>query len=176
MNTRSSGDRFKRRTVAEIAAMRAQMESARASVDVENRVANLERRPPKHRFTIMVTSDANVLATGDGQVYFPIDTSLDGMKLIDAQAHVSTASSSGTPTIQLRRRRPSAADVDMLSTRITIDANERYSDTAAATQRVLNPSNCGVILGDDIGVDVDVAGTGTKGLKVTLVFTMVFVT
>ena len=57
---------------------------------------------------------------------------------------------------------------DMLSTRITIDASEFTSYTAAAA--VIDTGNDDVATGDLIAVDVDVAGTGAKGLGVILRF------
>jgi hypothetical protein len=57
----------------------------------------------------------------------------------------------------------------MLSTRITIDANE-YDSKDATTAAVIDTSNDDVATGDVIRIDVDVAGTGTKGLNVTLSF------
>lgn len=59
--------------------------------------------------------------------------------------------------------------VDMLSTPITIDANE-YDSKDAATQPVINTANDDLATGDVIRIDVDVAGTGTKGLNVSLSF------
>jgi hypothetical protein len=58
----------------------------------------------------------------------------------------------------------------MLSTAITIDANE-FDSKDAATAAAINTSNDDVATGDLIRVDVDVAGTGTADLIVTLGFT-----
>jgi hypothetical protein len=56
----------------------------------------------------------------------------------------------------------------ILSTKLTIDANEKTS-TTAATAAVISDS----ALADDaeITFDIDVAGTGAKGLKVWLLGT-----
>lgn len=112
--------------------------------------------------------NGSAITTGDGKAYFRVPSTLNGMDLVAVAASVSTVSSSGTPTIQLRRKR-SGSDVDMLSTRITIDANEVDSATAAAAA-VINTSNDDVATGDQIYFDVDVAGTGTKGLVVEMQF------
>ena len=53
----------------------------------------------------------------------------------------------------------------MLTTKITIDASEFTSYTAAAAP-VIDTGNDDVATGDLIAVDVDVAGTGAKGLGV----------
>ena len=58
-------------------------------------------------------------------------------------------------------------NLDILSTRITIDVNEKDSKTAA-TPAVINQSNNTVNHGDEIRIDVDIAGTGTKGLEVRM--------
>jgi hypothetical protein len=57
----------------------------------------------------------------------------------------------------------------MLSTAITIDANETTSYTAAAPP-VIDTAHDDVATGDLIAIDVSVAGTGTKGLGVVLSF------
>ena len=119
-----------------------------------------------HTIGIQATSPAAALATGDGQAYFPIPTVFDGMNLTDAQASVSTQSTSGTPTVQVYNLTDAA---DMLSTRITIDENEYTSYTAAASS-VIDSAHDDVVEGDMIRIDVDVAGTATKGLTVLLTF------
>ena len=118
----------------------------------------------------LVVSDPNAaspLAVGDGQSYFVVPPEMDGMNLTRAEAAlVGVVSSSGTPTIQIAN----ATDAtDMLSTRITIDATERTSYTAAAPS-VVNTATDDVATGDILRVDVDVAGTGSKGLMVILTF------
>jgi hypothetical protein len=117
---------------------------------------------------IKVIGDTAVLATGDGQTSFLISDDLDGYNLIDADAAVVGTSSSGTPTIQVRRVR-AGSPADMLSTRITIDVGELTSYTAAAPP-VIDTSNDDVATADRIFIDVDVAGTGTDGLDVILTF------
>ena len=75
-------------------------------------------------------------------------------------------SSSGTVTIQIRN---ATTAVDMLTTRVTIDANE-FTSYTAVTAPVIDLANDNVATGDRIMVDVDVAGTGAKGLVVALTF------
>ncbi len=116
---------------------------------------------------IQVTDpNGDALTTGDGKAYLMIPTELNGYNLVRVAAAVITVSSSGTPTIQIHNLTDSN---DMLSTLITIDANERTSHTAA-TAAVINTSFDDVATGDILRIDVDVAGTGAKGLIVTLVF------
>ena len=117
--------------------------------------------------TMMWGSDYSAaLATGDGQMLITIPSSLDGKVLKSANAVVYTASSSGLPTIQIHNLTDTA---DMLSTRITIDATELTSYTAVAPS-VVDAANDDVATGDILQVDVDVAGTGTTGLDIHLIF------
>ncbi len=115
---------------------------------------------------VKVIDDATALTTGDAKAQFAIPAELDGMNLVSVGAHVYTVSSSGLPTVQVRNVTQSA---DMLSTRITIDANETDSSTAAGAAAI-DTTNDDVAVGDAIAIDVDVAGTGTKGLEVRLGF------
>lgn len=115
---------------------------------------------------VKVFDDATAVTTGDGKIIFMIPTELGGYDLVTCSAFVTTNSSSGTPTVQIRNVTQAA---DMLTTRITIDANEPTSYTAAAAP-VIDAANDDVATGDLIAIDVDVAGTGTKGLGVQLGF------
>jgi hypothetical protein len=120
------------------------------------------------QFSIPVGDPSTVVTTGDGKAAIRIDGYIGGMDLIDVGACVKTASSSGTVDIQIRRVR-AGTPVDMLSTPITIDANEVDSSTAA-TPWVINTSNDDTALADQIYIDVDSAGTAAVGLIITLVF------
>jgi hypothetical protein len=115
---------------------------------------------------VQVCDDVTVLTTGDGKANVWIPAVLNGLNLVDADAAVSTVSSSGDPTIQVRNVTDAC---DMLSTRITIDATEKTSWTAA-TAPVIDTSHDDVATGDQLAIDVDGAGTGTKGLQVILRF------
>lgn len=124
--------------------------------------------------SIQAIDGATVLTTGDGKVYFRIPSALNGMNLVMASCQVITTSSSGTPTMQFARGRQYSPTsdftyVDMLSTRITIDATE-YDSKDATTSYVIDTSNDDIATGDVIRLDVDVAGTGTKGLNCTNTF------
>lgn len=117
---------------------------------------------------------ATALTTGDGKAYVRIPTALNGMNLISCSAAVITTSSSGLPTVQLARGRQSSPTTahtfaDMLSTKVTIDATE-YDSKDATTAAVIDAANDDVLMGDLIRIDVDVAGTGTAGLIVTMAF------
>jgi hypothetical protein len=115
---------------------------------------------------LLDTATALAVVDGSGAILFTIPSELNGYNLVDADAAVFTVSSSGTPTIQIYNLTQTA---DMLSTRITIDANELTSYTAA-TQPVIDTTNDDVATGDQLRIDCDGAGTGTKGLAVMLTF------
>jgi hypothetical protein len=113
-------------------------------------------------------SDPNgsAISTGDGKYYFRVPATLSGYDLVGVAAHVSTVSSSGIPTIQIANVTDS---VDILSTKLTIDANEKDSATAAAAA-VIDTSHDDVATADELRIDIDVAGVGAKGLIVELTF------
>ena len=118
------------------------------------------------QFDIKVLTDFQTLSTGDGQFVFAIPADLNGKNLTSVAAYVTTVSSSGAPTIQIRNITQTA---DMLTTKITIDASE-FTSYTAATPAVIDTSNDDVATGDLIAIDCDVAGTGAKGLGVILEF------
>ncbi len=118
---------------------------------------------------ILVTDpNGAAIATGDGQAYLRINSLLNGRNLTAVAASVTTVSSSGIPTIQIHNVTQAA---DMLTTKLTIDANESDSKDAA-TPAVIDAANDDVATGDQLRIDVDVAGTGAKGLIVEMTFTV----
>lgn len=133
---------------------------------LEERRLEIERMLSGERAVYFyVIADEITLTTGDAKMIFTVPPILNGMNLVDADAMVYIAATSGTPTIQI-------ANVnigDMLSTPITIDRNEDNSYTAAI-QPVIDTDKDHVATGDVLRIDVDVAGTGTKGLQVCLTF------
>jgi len=116
----------------------------------------------------VLVSDPNgaAISTGDGKAYLTVPAAWNGKTVQSIHAGLTTASSSGTPTIQVARIR-GGSPVDVLSTKVTIDANELTSYTAA-TPPVVDTANDDLSTGDLLRVDVDVAGTGAKGLMVLI--------
>lgn len=113
---------------------------------------------------IQVTDGSGAITTGDGKAYVRIPSSLNGMNIVSVAASLTAPSTSGTPTIMIARGRQAAAGtahafVDVLSTAITIDANE-YDSKDATTAAVINTSNDDLATGDLIRVDVDGVGSG----------------
>lgn len=114
-----------------------------------------------------VIEQATAVTTGDGKDRQTVPTQMNGYNLTRAHAHVDTASSSGLPTVQLHNE---TAAADILSTRITIDENE-VDSTTALNAPVIDGGEDDMTTADILRVDVDVAGTGTKGLTLRLEFT-----
>lgn len=81
--------------------------------------------------------------------------------LTEVRGWVNTPSSSGVVTIDVH-----VNDVSILSTLITIDANEN-SSTTAATPPVISSATIADVA--KISLDVTTAGTGAAGAKVTLI-------
>jgi len=118
-------------------------------------------------YEIKVRSDTQFVTSGDEKFWWPVPKELDNLVLFDAQAGVSTAGSSVT-TVQIRNE---STGNDLLATRITIDAGQKTSYTAA-TPSVVQPvlATRQVHKGDGLWIDVDTAGAGAKGLCVIAVF------
>jgi hypothetical protein len=99
---------------------------------------------------------------------------LNGYNLTSVVATVFAKSTSGTPTVQIARGRQADATTahafsDMLSTRVTIDANE-FSSLYATAAAVIDTSYDDIATGDILRFDVDTAGTAATGLWLTLNF------
>lgn len=121
----------------------------------------------KRIVSIKLTEDGgSALTVGDGKFIYLVPAELNGMNLVGVSAGVSTASSSGNPEFQIHNLTDTQ---DMLSTTLTIDATE-YHSKDATTAAVINTSYDDVATGDRLRIDVDTAGTGTKGVQIDLVF------
>lgn len=107
---------------------------------------------------VPVGGETTTLTTGTAKRTFRMPY---GFVLTAVRASLTTVSSSGTPTVDINE-----GGTSILSTKLTIDANEKTS-TTAATAAVISDA----ALADDaeITIDIDVAGTGAKGLKVYLI-------
>jgi hypothetical protein len=122
---------------------------------------------PPHVVTLLISDpNGSAITTGDGKAFYRVPSTLNGCNLVGVAASVSTVSSSGIPTVQIHNLSQTA---DMLTTKLTIDANETDSSTAA-NAAVIDTANDDVATGDKLRIDIDVAGTGAKGLIVELQF------
>lgn len=84
------------------------------------------------------------------------------MTIIAVRSSLSTTSSSGLPTVDIKE-----GGSTILSTKLSIDASEKTSTTAAAPPVI---SDTAIADDAEITFDIDTAGTGAKGLKVKIYF------
>lgn len=107
-----------------------------------------------------VSDEITTLTTGAAKLTFRLPYAFT---LTSVRASLSAASSSGTVNVDVNLNGSS-----VFSTGLTVDATEKTS-TTAAIPAVLGTTS----MSDDgeITVDIDSAGTGAKGLKVTLLGT-----
>lgn len=138
-----------------------------AATDVQTALNELDtEKQAKATFPVVleyaITDETTVIVTGAPvlTVRAPFAFTLTAVR-----SSLTTASSSGLPTVDINE-----GGTTILSTKLTIDANELTS-TTAATPAVISDA----AIADDASItfDIDVAGTGAKGLKVTLIGTRV---
>jgi hypothetical protein len=110
---------------------------------------------------IAASDETTALTTGNAKVTFRAPFA---MRIVGVRANVNTASTSGTPTIDIND-----TSVSIFSTLLTIDANEKTSVTAA-TAAVIDSAKRDIGDDDEMTIDIDTAGTGTKGLKITIYY------
>lgn len=117
-----------------------------------------ERVAPPVVFTIPVGDLVTSLTTGAGKAYLraPFAFTLD-----EVRASLLTASASGNVTVDINE-----AGVSVLSTKLSIDATEKTSLTAA-TPAVI--SDAAIANDAEITVDIDAAGVTAAGLVVMLI-------
>lgn len=110
------------------------------------------------RIVIAISDETTAHTTGTAKVTFRMPYAF---VLTGVRGSLTEASSSGVPTWDLNE-----AGTTVLSTKLTIDANEKTSTTAAAAAVISDSA-----LADDaeMTIDIDTAGTGAKGGKVTLI-------
>jgi hypothetical protein len=109
---------------------------------------------------LAVSDETTALTTGVGKLTI---RSPYGFTLTEVRASVKTASSSGVVTVDINKNGST-----ILSTKLTIDASEKTS-TTAATPAVI--SGATIANDDELSFDIDTAGTGAVGLKVWLIGT-----
>ena len=117
-----------------------------------------ESQAVRETFKIDFGSETTAIATGDGQKEFQMPYNFT---ITEIYATVKTASSSGIPSIQIQQN-----NLDILSTALTIDANEKTSRTAATPIVIADAS---LDINGIIEFDIDVIGTGTEGLVIYLI-------
>jgi hypothetical protein len=123
---------------------------------------NLVNPKPTRLIQIPVTDpNGAAITTGNGKAYFLVPQEFDGYKLTAAHAALTTQGSTVT-TVQVAN---AATSANLLSTPITIDANESNSYTATTAPVVGSPN---LTAGQMLRVDITAAGTNAKGLIVVL--------
>ncbi len=108
-------------------------------------------------FKVAISDETTDITTGTAKLTFrwPYANST----IAAVRAELNTASSSGNPAFDVNE-----GGASIFSTTLTIDASEKTS-TTAATPAVISDSS----IADDaeVTVDIDTAGTGAKGAKIT---------
>lgn len=104
---------------------------------------------------IALSDETTAITTGTNKATFSLPYAFT---VKSVYATLNTVSSSGIPTVDINE-----AGTTILSTKLTIDASEKTSATAAAAAVI---SDALIAANAEIGFDIDVAGTGAKGLKV----------
>jgi len=103
-----------------------------------------------------ITDQTTVITTGTAK----FTTRFPACTVLAVRASLKTASSSGTPTVDINE-----SGTTILSTKLTIDANELTSTTAASAAVI---SDATIADDAEITFDIDTAGTGAVGLIVTM--------
>lgn len=123
------------------------------------------------RYVALPLNTTTALTTSE-KSYFRIPAGLTGMNLVSVTGSVGTgaagSSSSGTPTFTVKNVTDA---VQMLSTSLTIDANE-YTSATAATAVVIDTTKDDVVTDDLIEIAVTTAGTGVTYAVITLGFAL----
>ncbi len=109
---------------------------------------------------VAISDETTALTTGTAKLTFRMP---HAMTVTAVRLSLTTVSSSGTPTIDINE-----AGSTILSTKLTCDASEKTSVTAASAPVISDAT-----LADDaeITIDIDTAGTGAAGAKVWLIGT-----
>lgn len=133
---------------------------ATASTITVSQISDPTNLKPTESMIIAVGDETTAITTGNAKVTWRMPYAFT---LTAVRASLNTASTSGIPTVDINE-----GGTTILSTKLTIDANEKTS-TTAATPPVMSDTS----LADDaeMTIDIDVAGTGAKGLKVVLIGT-----
>lgn len=114
--------------------------------------------PPVH--AIKVNSDKKANAIAAGAFKFNVEFDLDNHYITQVEAFNGTAGS-GATTVQITKN-----GVDILSTPLTIASGQLHDNGAAVINQALNQ----VSWKDVMWIDIDAAGSGSKGLGVYITF------
>ena len=112
----------------------------------------------KRTVVIMVVSPADTLTAGSTPNFFPFPVSLNNFIVVDARINLSTASSSGTVTVALTNQGGTMTTLSLAAGATGMSS----SGSISTSYRTAKTNNF-------LGVNATAAGTGAKGLSVTLV-------
>lgn len=107
---------------------------------------------------VAISDETTALTTGVAKVTFRMPYA---MTVTAVKASLTTASSSGIPTFDINE-----SGTTILSTKLTIDAGEKTSTTAAVPAVI---SDTALANDAEITIDIDVAGTGATGAKIYII-------
>jgi len=122
--------------------------------------SELTNLKPNTHMTIALSDETTSITTGVSKITFRAPFAMTLTQI--PRASLAITSSSGNPTVDIDKN-----GVSIFSTLLSIDAGEKTS-TTAATPAVLSTTTFAD--DDEITMDVTTAGTGAKGLKVTLYY------
>lgn len=107
---------------------------------------------------VAISDETTAITTGTAKVTFRIFRRFVPRAV---KGSLSTASSSGNPAFDVNDD-----GVSIFSTTLTIDANEKTSETAATAAVI---SSTSIAADSEITIDIDTAGTGAKGAKIYII-------
>lgn len=113
---------------------------------------------PLETFIVALSDETTTITTGTSKAVFRMPYAFT---ITAVRSSLTTVSSSGVVTVDINE-----GGSTILSTKLTIDASEKTS-TTAATAAVI--SDASLANDAEITFDIDTAGTGAKGLKVALI-------
>lgn len=131
--------------------------SAASGHTIEHNGTEFVNRFATQDFVIACSDEISSLTTGTNKATFSLPYAIT---VLGVYASVNTASTSGVVTVDINE-----AGTSILSTKLTIDASEKTSATAATAAVI---SDSAIAANAEIGFDIDTAGTGAKGLKVVI--------
>lgn len=123
-----------------------------SAVDTGMLTPQLKAKYDQEVWIISISDQVTPLTTGTAKFTFRVPY---GATVTGVRASLQTASSSGIPTFDINKN-----GTTILSTKLTIDASEKTSSTAAVSPVI---SVAGLDDDSEITIDIDVAGTGAIG-------------
>ena len=126
----------------------------------------IDLRVGARSLTVACSDETTALTTGAGKATFRMP---QAATITAVRASVTTAPAGDVLTVDINK---ATGPASLLSTKLTIDAGEKTS-TTAATAAILDTNENGVVDDEEITIDIDTIGSSTAGagLKVTIYYT-----